>query len=1184
MLEKGNVWNLRHWVLGDVTEAIWPDGIGCLHCYLNGGTSTNEYIGQILEVNNVKLRVTRLLGEGGWALVFAVEDISTGKEFALKRLIAVDEDSNKNILQEIETLKKLSGHPNIIKYLYAQGIERDDRKGVEYLVLTELCPGGTVADILRNVSANSLTLAQVCKIAYQAARAVHHMHSQRPEPIVHRDIKLENFLIGSDGLVKLCDFGSATTEQILPNPSWNAQKRATLEDQMAKYTTPMYRAPEVMDTWNNEPIGPPIDCWALGCILYSLITLRHPFPEGNKLAIVNGKYPQIPPNPRFACLNELVRGCLQVSVVERLTTSMLLERLAAVAESNNFDPREPPSIEVTLKPPPPPRPTPPPSTPTPPPRPSPPVAMPPPRPAPIQTAAAKVPATQPTGLFSSLKGGAGSILRNLKDTSSKVMHSVQQSMARTELDASYLTSRILIMPYPADGIESAYRANHIEDVRAFIQARHPPPARIQLYNLSRGRPNVTRLPGRHIDCSFAYASSDSNAPLLSALYQICQDIYRYLNADFNHVVVLYCTDGYRASATIACTLLIYARALTTPEEAIALFTTRRCQPPQLQPSELRSINYMSLLSSSMHPHTKPLILRSLLIQPVPLFTRAKDGCRPYIEIYSNGALVFSTKRPEYEEMRLFGMMEGKVCLILGDATVRGDVTIVIFHARQQLGRVIGIKIASMHFHTGYVPLTESALTFKKRDLDDIPEVGGKFRVVINVIIGEENAKLARVPAPWEAESSAPTPDPLFGSTLEMEETLENFRTTNHPEESQKDASSAAVSNTSADITVPQEVHQEVESPEEEAPKVEHKFLEADLLNLGMPDTSISNTPQPAASPGLDIFSGSSQSENDLLGGFGVFTQAEPKNTVPTNNPTQNDLLFGHSQPAKNNNANNNLNVNNLLFGQNQTPNKDIGDLLFDPLGGSTGNNLLGGPSYNKSNTAKSPNAEDNFPRNASVPNFGAQTKDPFANLAGSLGAGLTSSWNGTPKNSNTPQSASPAPASTPIHASPSMHKSNIGNDTNGGDANASASKSTKGDAFEDLLGSQGYNFFSSRKAEKDSPKTINQMRKVEAAKTMDPDRMKIAEWTEGKKGNLRALLCSLHTVLWPEADRWQRCEMHQLVTAADVKKAYRKACLAVHPDKQAGTANENIAKLIFMELNNAWSTFENDASQQNLFS
>lgn len=234
---------------------------------------------------------------------------------------------------------------------------------------------------------------------------------------------------------------------------------------------------------------------------------------------------------------------------------------------------------------------------------------------------------------------------------------------------------------------------------------------------------------------------------------------------------------------MACTLLIYCKALTTPEEAIALFTTRRCQPPHFQPSELRSINYMSRLSSGMHPHTRPLILRSLLIQPVPLFTRAKDGCRPYIEVYSNGALVLTTKKTGYEEMKLFTMMEGKVCLILGDAAVRGDVTMVIFHARQQLGRVIGIKIASLHFHTGYMPITENTLTFEKPDLDDAPEVGGKFRIILNVMIGEENSKLSRVPAPWETEMRGqPVPDPLFGSTLEMEETLENFRTTHHIEE------------------------------------------------------------------------------------------------------------------------------------------------------------------------------------------------------------------------------------------------------------------------------------------------------------------------------------------------------------------------------------------------------------------
>ena len=194
-------------------------------------------------------------------------------------MIAVDNETKNAIIQEIETLKLLSNHPNIIQFLCVQHIERDNKKQEEYLLVTELCKGGTLADILRSLSGNSLSVTQICRIAYQATKAIHHMHSCRPS-LIHRDIKLENFLVGSDGLIKLCDFGSATTQQIVPDTSWNAQKRSALEESMAKYTTPMYRAPEMMDTWNNEPIGPPVDVWALGCILYALTTLRHPFSEG----------------------------------------------------------------------------------------------------------------------------------------------------------------------------------------------------------------------------------------------------------------------------------------------------------------------------------------------------------------------------------------------------------------------------------------------------------------------------------------------------------------------------------------------------------------------------------------------------------------------------------------------------------------------------------------------------------------------------------------------------------------------------------------------------------------------------------------------------------------------------------------------------------------------------------------
>ena len=351
----------------------------------------------------------------------------------------------------------------------------------------------------------------------------------------------------------------------------------------------------------------------------------------------------------------------------------------------------------------------------------------------------------------------------------------------------------------------------------------------------------------------------------------------------------------------------------------------------------------------------------------------------------------------------------------------------------------------------------------------------------------------------------------------------------------------------------EETPQEEELTEDEQKEEETKFAEADLLNLGMPESvtnlisNTSNTPSAPDNPGLDIFSSSSQNESDLLGGFGEFHQHTPNPQPNINETLSNDLLFGSTQPPTNGSSGCNVNVNDLLFGRSQSQSAPQNpDILFDPLGSTGANNLLGGWANSNASVPKT-NNEDSFPRNSSVPNFAAQSKDPFANLAGSLGGGLTGSWNGSPREANTPQSASPATAGTPVHSSPRMHKSNTAND-NASTADPANKPGKSGDAFEDLLGSQGYNFFSTRKAEKESPKTINQMRKVEAAKTMDPDRLKITEWTEGKKSNLRALLCSMHTIIWEDC-RWQKCEIHQLVSPADVKKAYRKACLAVHPDK-----------------------------------
>lgn len=89
---------------------------------------------------------------------------------------------------------------------------------------------------------------------------------------------------------------------------------------------------------------------------------------------------------------------------------------------------------------------------------------------------------------------------------------------------------------------------------------------------------------------------------------------------------------------------------------------------------------------------------------------------------------------------------------------------------------------------------------------------------------------------------------------------------------------------------------------------------------------------------------------------------------------------------------------------------------------------------------------------------------------------------------------------------------------------------------------------------------------------------KLAAWKAGKQDNIRALLCSLDTVLWPEAG-WKKVGMHELVIATKVKIVYMKGIAKVHPDKipiSATTEQRMISAAVFAILNEAWDKFRTE--------
>ncbi|KAF3516528.1 hypothetical protein DY000_02064164 [Brassica cretica] len=84
-------------------------------------------------------------------------------------------------------------------------------------------------------------------------------------------------------------------------------------------------------------------------------------------------------------------------------------------------------------------------------------------------------------------------------------------------------------------------------------------------------------------------------------------------------------------------------------------------------------------------------------------------------------------------------------------------------------------------------------------------------------------------------------------------------------------------------------------------------------------------------------------------------------------------------------------------------------------------------------------------------------------------------------------------------------------------------------------------------------------------------------WATGKEGNLRALISSLHLVLWPGCG-WEAVSLTDLITYASVKKVYKKANLYVHPDKvhQKGAQQKYIAEKVFNILQEAWNKFNKE--------
>ena len=207
---------------------------------------------------------------GGTGMVYKVRDLETQEIVALKILkpgIAADPAMQENLRREVRLARKVT-HKRVCR------IHEFSRSNGAAYISMEFVEGETLLSTLRRLG--RLPLDQALQIARQICAGLHEAHLHG---IVHRDLKPANIMVEPSDDVKIMDFGIARLSQ------GNAQMTGTIAGTLA------YMAPEQVEL---KPVGAPADIYALGLVLYEMVTGIPAFAGDTPIAVALNRFASFP--------------------------------------------------------------------------------------------------------------------------------------------------------------------------------------------------------------------------------------------------------------------------------------------------------------------------------------------------------------------------------------------------------------------------------------------------------------------------------------------------------------------------------------------------------------------------------------------------------------------------------------------------------------------------------------------------------------------------------------------------------------------------------------------------------------------------------------------------------------------------------------------------------------------------
>jgi eukaryotic-like serine/threonine-protein kinase len=221
---------------------------------------------KITQLGDFKLE--KKLGQGGMGTVFLATQTSLDRKVALKTLspeFAKKPDFVQRFLREARSMARLQ-HPNVVQVYAADSVS-----GVNFAAI-EFIDGRSMQNWMNDLK--QLSVGDALHVILVCADALKHAHDQN---MIHRDIKPDNILVTSRGVVKVADFGLAKA----------LDEDVSMTQSGTGLGTPLYMAPE--QARNAKHVDKRSDIYALGSTLYYFVTGKLPFTGENTLELIIAK-------------------------------------------------------------------------------------------------------------------------------------------------------------------------------------------------------------------------------------------------------------------------------------------------------------------------------------------------------------------------------------------------------------------------------------------------------------------------------------------------------------------------------------------------------------------------------------------------------------------------------------------------------------------------------------------------------------------------------------------------------------------------------------------------------------------------------------------------------------------------------------------------------------------------------